>query len=58
MTFNYITEIPEILSIYLSEEVIQKFRQIIFGPLLDAGVVYGQAQVVSFQIHVFCNIFT
>ena len=57
VTFNYITKIPEILNKYLSEKAIQKFKQTIFGYLLDAGVVYGQAQVVAFHIHVFCNIF-
>ena len=48
VTFKYTAKILEILNKYLSEEAIQKFRQIIFGHLLDAGVLYGQAHVVAF----------
>ena len=46
VTFNYTAEILEILNKYLSNEAIQKFRQIIFGHILDVEVVHGQAQVV------------
>ena len=46
MTFYHVPEIPEILNKYLPEGAINKFRDIIFGHILDAGVVNGQAQVV------------
>ena len=45
MSFNYIAELPEMLSKYLSQEVIKMFRQTIFGHFLDSGVVHPQPQV-------------